>query len=48
MYHTFNMGVGAVLAVAAREAAAIASQIPGARPVGRVIRQSGERRVIIE
>ena len=48
MYHTFNMGVGAVLAVAAGDAVAIAAQIPGARPVGRVIRQSGERRVIIE
>lgn len=48
MYHTFNMGAGAVLAVAAGEATAIAAQIPGARPVGRVIRQSGERRVIIE
>jgi len=48
MYHTFNMGVGAVLAVAHDEAAAIARQIPGAKPVGRVIRQAGEQRVIIE
>jgi phosphoribosylformylglycinamidine cyclo-ligase len=48
MYHTFNMGVGGVLAVAADEAAAMASRIDGAVRVGEVIRQTDERRVIIE
>jgi phosphoribosylformylglycinamidine cyclo-ligase len=48
MYHTFNMGVGIVLAVAADEADAIAAHVPDATRVGTVIRQSGERRVIID
>jgi phosphoribosylformylglycinamidine cyclo-ligase len=48
MYHTFNMGVGIVLAVAAGEADAIAAQVKDAARVGSVIRQSGERRVIIQ
>jgi phosphoribosylformylglycinamidine cyclo-ligase len=48
MYHTFNMGVGGVLAVDPAEASATAAAIDGARIVGAVIRQSDERRVIIE
>jgi phosphoribosylformylglycinamidine cyclo-ligase len=48
MFHAFNMGVGIVLAVDADEADAIAAQIPDAMRVGRVIKQAGERRVIIE
>ena len=48
MYRTFNMGVGIVLAVAPDEAGAVASQIADSVRVGRVARQSGERRVIIE
>jgi phosphoribosylformylglycinamidine cyclo-ligase len=48
MYHTFNMGVGGVLVVAPGEADEIAAQIDGAVRVGEVIRQSDERRVIIE
>ena len=48
MHHTFNMGVGGVLAVAPDEADAIASQIVGAVRVGEVNRQSDERSVIIE
>jgi phosphoribosylformylglycinamidine cyclo-ligase len=48
MLHTFNMGVGIVLAVAASQVAAVTAQLPGAMQVGRVMRQSGERRVIFE
>jgi phosphoribosylformylglycinamidine cyclo-ligase len=48
MYHTFNMGVGGVLAVGPAEATEIAAQIEGARIVGTVVRQSDERRVIIQ
>ncbi len=48
MYHTFNMGVGLVVAVAPGEADEIAAQAPDARRVGQVVRQSDERRVIIE
>ena len=48
MYHTFNMGIGMVLAVDADEADAIAAQVPGAMRIGAVVRQQDERRVIIE
>jgi phosphoribosylformylglycinamidine cyclo-ligase len=48
MYHTFNMGVGGVLAVDAAYAGAVVAQIEGARVVGEVVRQRDERRVIIE
>jgi len=46
MYHTFNMGLGIVVAVASEEAGAIAAELPGAMRVGSVVRQEGERRVI--
>jgi phosphoribosylformylglycinamidine cyclo-ligase len=48
MYHTFNMGIGVVLAVAPDEADEVAAKLPDALRIGRVIRQTGERRVIIE
>jgi phosphoribosylformylglycinamidine cyclo-ligase len=48
MYHTFNMGIGGVLAVDPAEANAVAGQIDDARIVGTIVRQSDERRVIIE
>jgi phosphoribosylformylglycinamidine cyclo-ligase len=48
MYHTFNMGLGIVLVVAPEDAASIGEQVREAKPVGRVVRQSGERRVIID
>jgi len=47
MYHTFNMGLGIVVAVDAAEAAAIESQLPDAMRVGRIIAQQDERRVIV-
>jgi phosphoribosylformylglycinamidine cyclo-ligase len=48
MFHTFNMGVGIVLAVAEEEADAAAALVPDAMRVGTVMKQSSERRVIIE
>jgi phosphoribosylformylglycinamidine cyclo-ligase len=47
MFHAFNMGLGVVLAVAPEDAESIGAQIRDAKPVGRVIRQVDERRVII-
>jgi phosphoribosylformylglycinamidine cyclo-ligase len=48
MFHTFNMGLGLVVAVAKDEAESIAAQLRDAKPVGRVVKQSDDRRVIIE
>jgi len=48
MFHTFNMGLGIVLAVAPEDTKPIATQLPDAMPVGRVIQQPDHRRVIIE
>jgi phosphoribosylformylglycinamidine cyclo-ligase len=48
MFHAFNMGLGIVVAVAKEEAASIAAQLPEAKAVGRIIKQTDERRVIIE
>ncbi|MCH8920390.1 MAG: hypothetical protein IIA23_06740 [Chloroflexi bacterium] len=41
MYRTFNMGLGIVLAVAAADAEAVRSQLPGALVVGEVVRGKG-------
>ena len=48
MYHTFNMGLGIVLAVAPADAASIGEQLRDARPVGRIVRQADDRRVIVD
>lgn len=48
MFHTFNMGLGIVIAVAKEEAESIAAQLRDAKPVGRVVKQVDDRRVIIE
>jgi phosphoribosylformylglycinamidine cyclo-ligase len=48
MYHTFNMGLGIVLAVAPADAQPIGEQLRDARPVGRIVRQAGDRRVIVD
>jgi hypothetical protein len=42
------MGVGIVLIVSADDAESIGSQLRDAKPVGRIVKQAGERRVIIE
>ena len=47
MFHAFNMGLGIVLAVAPEDAESIGAQIRAAKPVGRIIREVDERRVII-
>jgi phosphoribosylformylglycinamidine cyclo-ligase len=47
MFHAFNMGLGIVLAVAPEDAESIGAQIRDAKPVGRIVRQTDERRVII-
>jgi len=41
MYRTFNMGIGIVLAVAAADAEAVRSQLPGTLVVGEVVRGKG-------
>jgi phosphoribosylformylglycinamidine cyclo-ligase len=48
MFHAFNMGLGIVVAVAKEDAESIAAQLRDAKPVGRVIKQTDDRRVIIE
>jgi phosphoribosylformylglycinamidine cyclo-ligase len=48
MYHTFNMGLGIVLAVAPEDAASVGDQIRDAKPVGRIVVQADERRVVID
>jgi phosphoribosylformylglycinamidine cyclo-ligase len=47
MYHTFNMGLGVIVAVDSGEAEAVAAQLDGAMRVGAVVKQSDERRVIV-
>ncbi len=47
MFHAFNMGLGIVLVVAPEDAASVGAQIRDAKPVGRIIREVDERRVII-
>ena len=47
MFHAFNMGLGIVLVVAPTDADAIGAQIHDAKPVGRIVRQADERRVIL-
>ena len=48
MYHTFNMGIGIVIAVAAGDADGVMRDVPALRRVGAVTRQADERRVVIE
>ena len=47
MYHTFNMGLGIVVAVAPDEASAIAARLPDAFVVGEVVQRGDDRRVIL-
>jgi phosphoribosylformylglycinamidine cyclo-ligase len=46
MYHAFNMGLGIVLVVGAEDAQSIGEQLRDAKPVGRIVKQTDERRVI--
>ncbi len=45
MFHVFNMGLGMVLVCDGAKAAALASDIPGARVVGEVTTATGQSRV---
>jgi phosphoribosylformylglycinamidine cyclo-ligase len=47
MYHVFNMGLGMVLVCAASELKRVRSRLPEARLVGRVVPQSGDKRVVL-
>lgn len=48
MWHTFNMGLGIVLAVRRSEADAVRSSLRDAIVVGQVVRQQGDDRVRLE
>lgn len=48
MHHTFNMGLGIVLAVAQEDVDGVCAGVSDARPVGRIVRQFDARRVIID
>ncbi len=48
MYHVFNMGIGMVLFCSQDNVAKIKEQVPGAKVIGDVIKQTGNGRVIIE
>ena len=46
MYRVFNMGVGMVIIVGADEADAVRQTVPGSWKLGRVVRQTGDDRVV--
>jgi len=48
MYHVYNMGVGMVVICAPGSATKITSDIPGAKIIGEVQKQAGEKRVVID
>jgi phosphoribosylformylglycinamidine cyclo-ligase len=47
MYHVFNMGLGMVLVCAQSDVEAVRSLLPEALAVGRVVPQSGDKRVAL-
>jgi len=48
MYRVFNMGIGMVLICAPDNVAQLTGSMPEARVIGEVVKQAGEKRVIIE
>ena len=46
MYRVFNMGVGMVIIVGADEADAVRQTVPGSWKLGRVVKQTGDDRVV--
>ncbi|MCJ7605274.1 MAG: AIR synthase-related protein, partial [Dehalococcoidales bacterium] len=48
MYHVFNMGIGMVVICSPENAAALRRQVPEIMPVGEVVQQAGEARIVIE
>jgi len=47
MYHVFNMGIGMTLVCSPQQVATIASILPQAKTVGKIIKRESEERVII-
>ncbi len=48
MYHVFNMGIGMAVVCAPEHADGLTKNLPGAKVIGRVIKQAAEARVIIK
>jgi len=48
MYRVFNMGIGMVIIAAPDRAAQIVKALPEAKDIGRIIRQNGEQRVMLD
>ena len=48
MYHVFNMGVGMVVICAQDDVSKFAAEIPEIKIIGEVVKQAGEKRVVIE
>ena len=47
MYHVFNMGIGMTLVCSPQQVATIASILPQAKTIGKIIKRESEERVII-
>ena len=48
MYHVFNMGIGMVVICSPDNAKQVTKALPEAKIIGRVVKQSGEVKVVIE
>ena len=48
MYHVFNMGIGMVLICSPGDADQLKGQLPEAKVIGKVVKQVGETKVVIE
>ncbi|MFC1593023.1 phosphoribosylformylglycinamidine cyclo-ligase [Candidatus Omnitrophota bacterium] len=48
MYHVFNMGIGMVLICSPDNVGQLMEQLPGAKIIGEVVKQAGERRADIK
>jgi phosphoribosylformylglycinamidine cyclo-ligase len=48
MYHVFNMGIGMVIICSSDSVARLTKALPEAKVIGEVIKQKGEKRVVIE
>jgi len=48
MYHVFNMGIGMVVICSPENASKLTAQLPEAKVIGEVVKQSGEARVAID
>ena len=47
MYHVFNMGIGMTIVCSPENSEELSGNIPEAIPVGRIIRQDSDQRVVI-